>query len=966
VLIPLLQTKLYVPPSLRLDGRLHHVHRRLLIEKLNVGVTKKLTLLCAPAGFGKSTLLAEWIADGSLEGQATYRPPSAMSKQVAWLSLDEGDNDPIRFWTYVVAALQTLSAELGSTTYSLLQSPEPLTPDLLLTPLLNEAAAQPAPIVLVLDDYHVINTPAIHQALLFLLDHLPPQLCLILSSRADPPWPLARWRVRGQLSELRIDDLRFTPAEAARFLQESMGLDLSMDAITALEQRTEGWIAGLQLAALSLQGVNDRERFIAAFRGSNRYIVDYLVEEVFSQQPAVVQSFLLQTSILERLCGPLCDAVIDHTPLATRQNAEPVFATTADQEPRTNETAQAILEHLEHANLFLMPLDVERQWYRYHQLFAEVLAHRLRQTQHARVSILHQRASAWYEQQALWPEAIHHALAAEDFARAARLIEAVGISLFAQTSIQHALHRWLATLPAELVGERPRLCLIYAWNSFIRQDLTTAFQRVAAAEAALQQRADQLASGPVALEITGEIAAMHAMLAAYTPSLPPAAAIDWGQQALATLSPAQAAFRCIAALAIGKAYVKQGDARQAEPALAEACRMGQAANNIYLFVSTVANQGIVQRALGSWRSARATCQQALVWLSERNALAFPIVGSLYLHLADLLREQGDLNTAQQYAEASLAHSNQEVNPGLYMTGYLVLMRVKQAQGDWPQVWTLWDAVSALAEQHPMMLPSSLLAAMVAQFQIMESTATPTARPALTEAWTWAQRTLWEEGALSSAYRYFDFIYLYEHLRIARAQVFLAWARTTADRRLLPETLAYLDRQQQIAQAGHLFWFQIKLQLLQALVYQGLGRAAQAQAALIHALQLAQPEGYVRIFVDEGDPLRWLLQEAKLQLADPPLQAYTEQLLAAFPGNLVQRAAPSAGPVLVTPSLIEPLSERELEILRLVHEGLSNSEIAAQIIVTVGTVKKHINNIFGKLGVTSRTQALVQARKYNLL
>jgi LuxR family maltose regulon positive regulatory protein len=412
--------------------------------------------------------------------------------------------------------------------------------------------------------------------------------------------------------------------------------------------------------------------------------------------------------------------------------------------------------------------------------------------------------------------------------------------------------------------------------------------------------------------------------------------------------------------------------------------MGQAAGNVYFFVSAVANQLIVQRALGSLRLARATCQEALAWVRQRNALTASIGGSLYLNLADLLREHNELPMAVQHAEAGVAHTNQEINPGLFIISHLVQMRIKQAQGEWAQVWTLLGEVSALAAEHPTVIDSTLLPSITAQFQVLEAVAmrqsAPALREALTAAMAWAQGTAWEEGALVGAYRFFDFIYLYEHNRIARAQVFIAWARTTGDRSRLHETLAYLERQRQIAEAGSLPWLRIKVHLLQALAYHVLGDTGSTQIALTQALGLAQPEGYVRVFLDEGEPMRLLILDFRFwiarQRADSQyehLLAYIDKLLAALDAVQALNDSPSgpAQPSIQNPkskiqNLIEPLTERELEILRLVNSGLSNNEIADQLIVTVGTVKKHLNNIFGKLGVSSRTQALVCARGLNLL
>jgi LuxR family transcriptional regulator, maltose regulon positive regulatory protein len=960
----LLQTKFYVPGLQGRDPHLSYVYRPQLYKRLDQGLGRRLTLLCAPAGFGKSTVLSEWIR------QKAHDPPTP----VAWLSLDPGDNDPVRFWSYVVAALQRVAPAIGLAAMALLQAPQPLSPEGLLTPLLNELAARSETMVLVLDDYHLITDPAIHKALLFVLDHLPPQLHLILSSRIDPPWPLARWRAQGQLAEVRAEDLRFTPDEAARFFQDRMGLDLSPAAITALERRTEGWIAGLQLAALSLQGVNDREHFIAAFSGSNRYIVDYLVEEVLSHQPAAVQAFLLRTSILERLCGPLCDAVLGQ--------AEGSASVAGDGFT----TAQTLLEQLDHANLFLIPLDAERHWYRYHHLFAEVLANRLRQTQRALQATLHSRASAWFEAHELWPEAIHHALAATDFVRAAQLIERVGIAHYAQPAIQHSLDRWLPSLPPTIIRQRPRLCLIYAWILFAQLDMAGALQRVAEAEAAWQQSNAQPADAatPPAQErqLAGEIAAMRAMLIAYTPTLSAAEAIVRGQQALALLAPAQTTFCALASLGLGMAYLRQGDVSNSEAILVEATRWSQAAENVYLFSVAASHQVAMQRARGALRLAQTTCHTALAWMAGRGALIYPTYGGIYLNLADLHREQNDLVAAQRYAEEAVAYSDQEVNPSLYLISRLALIRLKQAQGDWPQVWSLLQHVTALAEQHPTIIHPTLLPAMTAQFQLgaqfQLSEAVPLHAPTagLKAALEWARKTPWEEGDLVGAYRFLDLIYQYEHSRVARAQIWIAWAYTTGDLAFLPETLAYLQRQQQVAERGGLCWFQIKLHLLQALAHHALADDAQSRLALTQALRLAHTESYLRIFLDEGEPLRRLLAAFGLWLdqqppdeAWHPIQAYIAKLLPAFgplPAAHTTTAPIGQTPHASRPTLVEPLSERELELLRLVHDGLSNSEIAERLIITVGTVKKHLNNIFGKLGVSSRTQAVVAARALRLL
>lgn len=928
--LPLLQTKLYIPAP-----RPHLVDRPSVTAKLRASLLQPITLIAAPAGFGKTTLVSKWIAEGD--------------HQVAWLSLDDDDNDPMRFLTYVTAALQAQQPALGMAVQGLLAASEAPQPKAILTQLLNELRMLAIPIILVLDDYHLITNSVIHEALTFWVDHLPPSFHLVITTRIDPPLPLARWRVRNQLTELRTDDLRFRLEEVATFLNEVMGLPLTEAEIVRLETRTEGWIAGLQLAALSMQGRADVSGFIQAFSGSHRHVLSYLVEEVLNRAPEGTHDFLLHTSLLERLTAPLCNTVTGR-----------------------NDSLQ-LLQKLEQANLFLIPLDDEGKWYRYHQLFAEVLRTLLSETQPDVVLHLHQRASAWYAQQQLWSEAIHHTLVAHDFAQAARLIEQVGIALFAQPNIQHAIRRWLSALPDSIVSERPRLCLIYAWILFVRSEIAAGMTWVREAEVAMQLNPALMAD----TSLPGEIAAMRALLAAYNPN--PAStealteAIAWGQQALASLGDEQATFRAVAAEAIGSAYMKQGDVVRAEQALTEANRMGQVAGNVHVFAAAALNQVAMQRALGALGLALATCQAALAWLKQQNALAYPIVGGLYLNLADLLREQNQLEAAQQTAQKAIEQSDQGLNPALIIFSRLVLLRVKQAQGDWAQARVVLRELATLAEQHPMVIHSTLLPAITAQLHVAESISASSSTPALETAWQWAQYTTWEGIASVAAHRFLDFVYVYEHSRIARAQILLAWARITNDAALLQETLAYLQRQQPIAEAAGLGWYQIKLQLLQALAYQSLNATKAALTALTHALRLAQPEGFIRVFVDEGEPLRLLISEFRLWIVQQPsteqniqLQTYLDQLFA----NFAREQRPQDEPLLRKPpkiqNLLDPLSDREVEVLQLIVAGLSNSEIAARLFISNSTVKTHINRIFSKLAVQSRTQVFVRARELGLV
>src|SRR5215210_192767 len=451
---PILATKLYIPPP-----QPKVILRPRLIERLNEGLHRKLTLVSAPAGFGKTTLLGEWVA--------------ACERESAWLSLDEGDNDPTRFLAYLIAALQTIAPNIGEGVLEVLQSPQPPPTESILTALLNEIDTVPDDFVLVLDDYHVIDGSAVDEALSFVLEHLPPRMHLVIATREDPHLPLARLRGRGQLSEVRADDLRFAPDEAAEFLNQVMGLSLSAEDIATLETRTEGWIAGLQMAALSMQGRADATSFIKSFTGTHHFVLDYLVEEVLKQQPESVQTFLLRTSFLGRLCGPLCDAVM----------LDPAVS------------GQEILEYLERANLFLVPLDDERRWYRYHHLFAELLRQRLHQRSTSSpadegtgVDALHIRASQWYEDHGLAFEAFEHAAAAHDVARAARLIEGEGIPRHFRGAVMTILD-WLESLPSSVLNARPALWWRYASFLLVNGQTTGVEEKLQAAEAALAQRA---------------------------------------------------------------------------------------------------------------------------------------------------------------------------------------------------------------------------------------------------------------------------------------------------------------------------------------------------------------------------------------------------------------------------------------------------------------------------------------------
>ena len=879
----LLTTKLCIPPV-----RPELVPRPRLIERLNEGLHRKLTLVSAPAGFGKTTLLSEWVA--------------GCERSVAWLSLDEGDNDPVRFLAYLIAALQTVEASVGERTLGVLQSPQPPPIEAVLTALINEIAAAAVPLVLVLDDYHVVEEQVIHNALTFLLEHVPPQMHLAIATRADPSLPLARLRGRGQLTELRAADLRFTTEEAAAFLNQVMGLGLCDDDVGALEARAEGWIAGLQMAALSMQGQEDRPAFIAAFTGSHRYVMDYLVEEVFNRRPPHIQEFLLRTSVLDRLSGPLCDALTGQA------------------------NGQAMLEKLERLNLFTVPLDHHRRWYRYHHLFADLLRDRLRQTQPERVSELHRRASEWYEREGLAVEAFQHALAAGDLERAVRLVEENARNMVQRGKLATLL-KWLKALPDEVVRSRPRLCVAYGWALLFTGQAGAVEPRLQDAETALAQRVALRLADSDEQEIAallGEVALLRLLFARYQEDLP--RAIELSQQALEQVGQDDFFARGLVHLNLGVALRRSGDMTGAVQACTEAVRYCRAAGNTMAATIATYNLSRLYGLQGQLRRAAEVCQQVL---QSAEKWTGPGLGMLYLGMADVLYEWNKLAAAEQHVREGLALGEPGGYLSLLTNGYILLARVRQACGD---AQGARDAIRRLGQA-------------VEQRDLLQ---TFVEEVAAYRAWSWLM-----EGDLGAAARWAQTIEpslddrldtLREFQWITLVRVLLAQGRPDDARPLLEHLLHTAEAEGRMGKA-------IEILALQALARQACGDAAGALAALQRALVLGEPEGYVRSFVDESTPMATLLRRALSRGMAPH---YVRRLLAAF-----------AEPTVEQP-LIEPLTRRELEVLRLIAAGLRNQEIADQLVISLATVKRHITNIYGKLGVSHRTQAVARAQELDLV
>jgi len=880
---PILATKLYIP---RL--RPNVVSRPRLIERLNEGLHRKLTLIAAPAGFGKTTLISAWVA--------------GCDRQVAWLSLDKGESDPTLFLTYLVAALRTIAPDIGVGVLGALQSPQPPPTESILTALLNEITAIPDNFVLVLDDYHVIEAKPVDQALTYLVEHQPPQMHLVIATREDPQLPLARLRARGQLTELRAADLRFTPSEAAGFLNQGMGLNLSAEDITALETRTEGWIAGLQLAALSMQGQQDSASFITSFTGSHHFVLDYLVEEVLGQQPESIQTFLLRTSILDRLCGPLCDAVL-LTPSGT---------------------GRATLEDLERANLFLAPLDNERRWYRYHHLFADLLRQRLHQSTasspgdaESQVNALHIRASVWYEDHGLEIEAFHHAVAAHDVERAERLMEGKGIPLHFRGAVT-ALLAWLESLPTTVLNARPSLWVRYASLLLVNGQTTGVEEKLQAAETALQRaEADNKTRN-----LVGQMAAARATLALTRYDVE--TMLAQSRRALEYLHPNNLSSRSTAHWTLGFAYFLQGDRAAARRAYTEAISLSQASGDIFTTILATIGLGNIQEADNQLYQAAETYRRVLQLAGDQP---LQIIYEAHLGLARVLYEWNDLDEALAHGRQSL-HLARQYDRVIdrFVACEVFLARLKLALGDVAGAAALLAQASQSARQQNFVdrIPE------VAATQVL---------------------TLLRQGNLAAAAH----LAQAHELPLSQARAHLAQGDTSA-------ALAVLESWREQVEAKRWQDERLKVLVLQAVALQAHGEQENAVHLLCDALALAEPGGFIRLFVDEGFPMAHLLSAAE---ATGMMPDYTGKLLAVLEAKEQKREDTSSLPPPAQP-LIEPLSRRELEVLHLMAQGPSNQEISERLFLALDTVKGHNRKIFDKLQVQRRTEAVARARELGLL
>ena len=897
--IPLLSTKFNFPaPAARLVPRPRLIQT--LDEALLQGVP--LILVCGPAGYGKTTLVSQWL----------HASPHVHPEQVAWLTLDPADDDLPRFLAYLIAALQRLHPGFGEAVLNMLHTHKPQPPAVLATLLINELSELPVRLLLVLDDYHLITSQPVQSFIGFLVDHQPPQLCLLLLTRSDPPLPMARLRARRQLVELRQDALCFLPAEVAEFADQVMHLDLSPEQVTFLARHTEGWISGLQLAAISLSQQQDRVAFFSAFSGEHAFIADYLAEEVLSRLSAPVRQFLLHTAILERLTAPLCEAV-------TGQPG-----------------AQAMLQQLLEANLFILPLDDHHTWYRYHVLFADLLRKRLYDALGADVSHLHRRASAWFAAHDLLDLAIEHAIVGEDFITAASLIAPLAEQYLSRGQAATLL-RWLEALPPEALAAHPALLPLKALALFL---CSRPPQQV-------RDLLQQFSASRAQAEFQGELFTLQALLAVLQGQSTEAARLS--AQALHVLPEARIFFRSLAADSLGMAYTLAGDYDLAAQAFEQVVVLSEQSDNLMFTLMALSNLAGLRYVQGRLRAAIDTCRQVVELATRRLGRGTPLLGKALFTLGEMLREQGDLDgaLAALHEAAGMLESFAEVGLPL---AYLAIARIHLVRQDWPSAQSYIDQARQCAQaDQSTWIDDRLVETVQARYWI--------AHGDLAQADQWVRRRdlldrppaeAFAEAARSAGIRE---LRQGECLTLAR----LYLAQDQPDKAL--EMLAFLLTQPMLSlQLRRL----LEMLALQALALQQKGDLAAALRVLGEALALAEPEGYQRAFLDEGEPMARLLYQALDRGISP---AYAGKLLAALSAQITAPVPPPSAP---GGALVEPLSGRELEVLRLLSEGLSNAEIAHKLYISLSTVKSHTANIFGKLGVKNRTQAVALARTLNLL
>lgn len=924
---PILQTKLHIP---RL--RANRVPRPRLTDRLDEGLASGLIVVSASAGSGKTTLLAEWI-------EHRQQMAGRSRESFAWLWLEDADNDPTRFLAYLLAALQRIDPNLGEDPFEAVQSPQPPSLDAMLVELLNDIATLPQRVILIIDDCHTIRAAPIHAALGYLAEHLPENLALVIASRSDPPLPLTRLRARGQVAELRQEDLRFTPDEAVQFLNQAMGLALTPEQVAVLEQRTEGWAAGLQMAAVSLRGREDAGAFIESFSSSHRFVLDYLLEEALNRQSTEVQAFLLQTSVLDRLCAPLCAAVIDPAGQGDAPSAV---------------GAQAIIEQLERSNLFIIPLDNQRRWYRYHHLFAGLLRQQLEIAPRKAglpvlpsPAVLHGRAGAWYASQGLLPDAIEHCLTARDYPAAADLVAAAADEMLRYSELATLLS-WLEALPEAVIAARPDLCMYHAlalvisWQSLER----------------VNSRLQRALAGDLPAPLAAVTHALDSVIASFQGDV--ARGVARSQQALALLSDPSSFLGSLTISLLGLAYIFSGNAPGVQPSLEQALEISAQAGN--LFAATMLRSQMADMYVfeGYLHKGYDLYQETLRQGVDRRGQTLPVAGLAYLGLGEVQREWNDLTQAEILVKRGL-DLTRRWGEATAIDGYLALAKIEQANGDPGAARAFIERAAAFARRFDASdIDDRMVGAHAARLLTYQGD--------LDGARRWLEKSgidldgspaavLLKTEAAGSA---FPNLYLYELEWTAAARLLLQMGR-------IEQALEITNALLPIAETGGHLRTRAENLILSGLAYFQLGDEARTLSALGRAVEITASEGFVRLFVDEalgrtaginGAGLAALLRRLPAR-ASQETAGYIDQLLAAI---LTAAAGGSAIPA-APPEL---LSVRELEVLHCLAAGMANEEIAGRLTVAVSTVKSHVHNILNKLSASSRLAAVQRARELGLI
>jgi LuxR family maltose regulon positive regulatory protein len=893
---PLMLTKMCIP-------RLHRslVSRTPLLERLNEGMYRKLTLVSASAGFGKTVLLSEW---------ATH-----CRWAVAWVSLDSNSNDPTHFWHYLITALQSIHPHIGKRMLMLTRSAQQVRIEAMLTMLINDLARVTEDFALILDDYDMIHSADVHQSMTFLLDHLPPCMHVFLASRVTPPFSLTRLRAQRQLLELRTSDLCLSDEEIQTFFSQSLGVSMSAETVSLLAARTEGWITGLELIALSAQKQKDVLEFVRTLTRRDTYIHEYLANEILQQQPEDIQDFLLETSILDRLSGPLCDALTDRC------------------------DGQWILEQLEKENIFIVPLDDQRDWYRYHHIFRDFLRKRLQDDCDISIDNLYRQAALWYEEAGLPQEAVIYALLGHDFQKAAVLISQIGQKMLQQNEFATLL-AWLEMIPEQIIRSFPCLCLFRAWLFLATGQIQEVEAWLYHAQSCLETPSSSVVSCDESQDVQGSIAALRAHLAAFQGNIPHI--VDYAKQALVQLSERNVYFRCISAINLGVAYWLSDRTTAAIDAFDQAKKMGYSSNNIYIVLTALCCQTHVLTIQGQLRRAFRVIQQALELIAEQHCDLLWAAADAYICTGQLFYEWDEQETAVAYVEKGLILSKQAGYMDMSAYGSTVLAKIKQAQGETEQAIQVIEQEEYLRAEDPR--PSWVISLM------------DTARVRLALLQDDSERvSRWKNQAQSES-RYLN---VFEKLTLIR--VYIAEGELYKASMILELDVDVIDDEEQKARTVEVF-------LLKALVFYHQQLPDLAQAALERALTVAEPEGYIRLFVSEGPPMAALLEECLLRRQRGQLTlsltrlAYVQKLLLACGQhpNRVRRLVSGSTQSRNSDRFQILLNEREQAILQLLKAGMSNREMSDKLVISENTVKWYIKGIYSKIGVHNRAQAVAWA------